>query len=871
MPETATIELPIQGMDCAECASHIQRAISQVAGVESAEVLLSAEKARVRLDPSRADISSLRRVVEQAGYRVPDTTDTAETVEFGIAGMDCAECASTVQRALAAVPGVRSATVLLSSEKALIERDPARVPLATLHAAVEGAGYRVREGDTLAASAAPGGADFSRQALALFGLVFGAVLFVVVIGEWLGLFHTLTDRVPFWLGAILVLLAGWPIFRSVIRATLRGQVLSHTLMSVGAIAALAIGEWATAAVVVFFMRVGEYAERFTAERARRALKNLTALAPQRALVERDGREVELPISAVRPGEVVIVRPGGQIPVDGEVLSGYATVNQAAITGESMPVEVSPGTGVFAATIAQFGSLRVRATRIGPDSTFGKVITLVEEAETHRAEVQRIADKFSAYYLPVVATLATLTYFLSRDALATTAVLVVACSCSFALATPIAMLASIGAAAKRGLLIKGGKYLELLARADVLLVDKTGTLTEGRPRITDVVVLNGQSDDALLTLAASAERYSEHPLAEAVRSAAAQRGLLLQPSEEFAAIPGQGIRARVGGQTIAVGSLHMLAGNTDLPAAHELEAQGKTLLAVAQDGELIGLLAAADTPRTELPAALAAVRDLGIGEVVVLTGDNERTAATLANALGIAYRAQLLPEDKIAIVREYQAQGHTVVMVGDGVNDAPALAQADVGVAMGVAGTDIAIEAAHVALMRDDWRLVPEVFQIARRTMSVVKTNIGFTAVYNMAGLSLAAFGFLPPILAAAAQSLPDLGILANSSRLLHQRALLANALPAAVGTMSAQSAPNRALAPTAPTSPLAAQPQSAGEACGCCAPAPDMTLPDAVDASIDLRCGCCAPATSRIQAPKPATEASNCGCCMPANEATPER
>lgn len=368
MPETRTIELPIQGMDCAECASTVQRALSKVAGVTSAEVLLSAEKARVQLDPSQADAATLRRVVEQAGYRVPVSADAAETVELPIAGMDCAECASTVQRVLAAVPGVRSATVLLSAEKAVVERDSTRATLPALHAAVEGAGYCVPQADTSAAPAASSGVDFSRQALGLFGLVFGAVLFVVVIGEGLGLFEAVTERVPFWAGALLVLLAGWPIFRSVIRATLRGQVISHTLMSVGAFAALAIGEWATAAVVVFFMRVGEYAERFTSKRARRALKNLTALAPQRALVERDSAEVELPISAVRPGDVVVVRPGQQIPVDGEVLSGQATVNQATITGESMPVEAGPGTGVFAATIAQLGSLRVRATRIGADST-----------------------------------------------------------------------------------------------------------------------------------------------------------------------------------------------------------------------------------------------------------------------------------------------------------------------------------------------------------------------------------------------------------------------------------------------------------------------------------------------------------------------
>ena len=504
-------------------------------------------------------------------------------------------------------------------------------------------------------------------------------------------------------------------------------------------------------------------------RLRRAVKNLTALAPKTARLARGDVEVEVPVAEVRVGDTVIVRPGEQIPVDGEVIGGQATVNQAAITGESMPVEVSVGGQVFAATLAEFGSLRVRATHIGADTTFGKVIRMVEEAEAHRADVQRIADKFSAYYLPVVATIAALTFLFRRDPLATAAVLVVACSCSFALATPIAMLASVGAAARRGLLIKGGKYLEILAKADVLLVDKTGTLTLGRPQITDVVALNGLGEDGLLALAASAERYSEHPLAEAVRRAADTRALQLTAPEQFAAVPGQGIHAQVDGSAVRIGNVRLIPAAAGLFEAAALEEQGKTILFVERDGALAGILAASDTPRPELAKALAAVRRQGVRQIIMLTGDNERTAAALAAHIGIEYRANLLPEDKIAIVKEYQAMGHIVVMVGDGVNDAPALAQADVGIAMGAAGTDIAIEAAHVALMRDDWMLVPEVFQIARRTMRVVKTNIGFTAVYNLLGLSLAAFGILPPIFAAAAQSLPDLGILANSSRLLRQK------------------------------------------------------------------------------------------------------
>lgn len=690
-----------------------------------------------------------------------------QTVEVPIRGMDCAECTLHLQRAIAALPGVESVNVFLSSEKAVIRLDPARVDLSVIHKAVEGAGYSVPT-PTAERPRQSSLADFNRRLLILLGVVFGSVLFVVVVGEWLGLFEAFTRRVPWFLGLAVVLAGGYPVFRNVVRGSLEGQITSHTLMTLGALAALAVGEWATAAVVVFFMRVGDYAENFTTERARRAVKDLTAMAPQMARMERDGMEYEVPVSQVRVGEIVIVRPGEKVPVDGEVIGGQATMDQAAITGESMPVEVGPGAKVFAATFARLGSLRIRATQIGPDTTFGRVVKMVEEAEAHRANVQRVADKFSAYYLPVVAAIAALTFLIRHDSLATAAVLIVACSCSFALATPIAMLASIGAGAKRGLLIKGGKYLESLARADVLLLDKTGTLTLGRAQVTDILPLNGMSEDDLLALAASAERYSEHPLAEAVRAAARRRNLSLDGPEQFEAIPGLGVRARVKGSVIAIGNRRMIPGEPSLPIAGELEAQGKTLLFVARDSELAGILAASDTLRPEVPAALAAVRALGVSHLELLTGDNERTAAALADGLGVRYRANLLPEHKIAVVKDYQVKGHVVVMVGDGVNDAPALAQADVGIAMGAAGSDVAIEAAHVALMREDWTLVPELFRIARRTMKVVKWNIAFTALYNLAGLSLAALGFLPPIFAAAAQSFPDLGILANSSRLLRQ-------------------------------------------------------------------------------------------------------
>src|SRR5512135_441868 len=562
--------------------------------------------------------SSARAITRQGSPGMPKT----ETLEIPIAGMDCAECTQHVQHAIARLDGVESVSVLLATEKAIIRLDPAKVGLPAIRQAVASAGdYSVP--DRVPTPAAKPAGNFDRQLLTLLAIVFGIVLSIVIAGEWLGLFKWLEAFVPFPLGVAIVIAGGWPIYRNVIRATLKRQVISHTLMTIGVIAALAVGEWTTAAIVVIFMRVGDYVENFTTESARRAVKELTAIAPQTARVERDNTEQAIPVAQVQVGEVVIVRPGEKIPVDGEVVSGQATLDQAAITGESMPVEVSNGAAVFAATLIKLGSLRVRTTRIGTDTTFGRIVKLVEEAEANRADVQRFADKFSAYYLPIITGIAALTFLISRNPLATAAVLVVACSCSIALATPVAMLASIGAGAKRGILIKGGKYLETLARADVLLVDKTGTLTLGQPQITDVVSLNGMTEPEVFALAASAERYSEHPLAQAVRVAArAHQAPLVEP-QNFEAIPGKGVHAQVNGSNIALGNLQLIPSAGSARVTHDLEAQGKTVLFLARDDELIGVFAAADTLRPEVPVALTHARALSIQQIELLTGDNER--------------------------------------------------------------------------------------------------------------------------------------------------------------------------------------------------------------------------------------------------------
>jgi Cd2+/Zn2+-exporting ATPase/Cu+-exporting ATPase len=692
------------------------------------------------------------------------TIDTR--AEFPIAGMDCAECTGRVRQALLGVPGVSSAEVFLGSQKAVVEFS-APVSVEAIRRAVADAGYSVPE-----ATQQRPAAENERLARMTGRLLVGvslAVLLIVVVGEWLGALEWLNERVPLPIGALLVAAAGLPIFVNVVRALARRQVIAHTLMTVGVLAALAVGAWTTALIVVFFMRVGDAVESFTTARAGQSVRELASLAPRTARVMRQGQEVEIAAAEVAMGEIVVVRPGELIPVDGVVVDGKATVDQAAITGEPMPADVGPGSHVFAATIARLGSVRVRAEQVGARTTFGRVVTLVEEAEANRAEVQRFADRFTVYFLPLVAGVALLTFLISRDPLATAAVLVVACSCAVALATPVAMLGSIGAAARHGLLFKGGRVIEAMAQADVLLIDKTGTITFGRPRLVAVAANGGLDERELLSLAASAERYSEHPLAEAVRQAAVERGLGLSDPVGFEAAPGRGVRASVNGRTVMVGNRAWVGGGPAPEAASALEGEGRIVLHVAVDGRPAGALALSDSLRPEVQAALTQARKLGISQIELLTGDEAATARPLAERLGIAFRAGLLPEEKIAVVRAHQAAGRRVVMVGDGVNDAPALAQADVGMAMGAAGTDLAIEAAHVVLLRDDWALVSEAMRLARRTMRVVKGNLLFAGAYNLIGLSLAAAGLLPPIWAAAAQSLPDLIILGNSSRLLRHR------------------------------------------------------------------------------------------------------
>lgn len=608
---------------------------------------------------------------------------------------------------------------------------------------------------------------FRFGALSLVFLSVAAILLLVsIVGERLGLLERAFAEIPAWLGFTLVALGGYPIFRGLARNLRQGRITAHAVMTLGLGAALAVGEYATAVVIVFFMRAGEYIESFTVGRSRAAIRALTEAAPETATILRDGKEHVVRATDLQPGDLVVVRPGQRIPVDGVVVQGQAEVNQAPITGESNPVAKQVGDKVFAASVNQLGYVEIQAEQVGSDTTFGRIIHLVEQAQASKAPVQRLADKFSAYFIPVVLVAAGLTWWTTGEVMNAVAVLVVACACAIAIATPMAVAAAIGAGARRGILIKGGAYLEALARVDALLVDKTGTLTFGEPTVTDVIPLNGWEPEAVLRVAGTVERYSEHPLAKAIVASAGD-GDDFPPADEFQVVAGRGVSGTVEGRLVRVGTAEWTAapGNAEAVAG-ALQEQGKTAVFVRVDREVVGLVATADRIRPELDEAFRQFRQLGIRRILMVTGDTERVAARLAQSLGIEYVAEALPEDKINLVRKLQREGHRVAMVGDGINDAPALAAANVGIAMGAAGTAAAIEAADIALMTEDWRQVPATIRLARRTFRTIKQNLFVTAAYNAVGIALAWVGILPPIAAAAAQSFPDVAILLNSSKLL---------------------------------------------------------------------------------------------------------
>jgi heavy metal translocating P-type ATPase len=699
------------------------------------------------------------------------------TREFDVTGMTCAACARRVEKALAAVPGVAEATVNLPLEKATVTADGDLAPGA-LEAAVAAAGYELRDVTSAEASgdaADPGLLRLIGAAaltipvvlLAMFGPMHGDVLWVQA---------ALTTPVLFW--------AGRSFFVNALKGARHLTANMDTLVALGTSAAYGYsvaalffhGEvyFETAAVIVTFILLGKHLERRSRRRASEALRSLLALGAKEARVLRGGAEVLVPVHAVAAGDLVRIRPGERVPADGVVREGATAVDESMLTGEPVPVDKAPGDEVYGGTLNTSGSVVVETTRVGAESALAQIAKLVADAQSRKAPIEHLADRVSAVFVPVVLVLAALTFagwlltgHTAEDAVVTAiAVLIIACPCAMGLATPAAIMVGSGRGAQIGILLKGGDVLERSGRLDTVVFDKTGTITHGRMSVTAVVAGPGSSEDEVLATAASVEAPSEHPLAQAIVSAARERGLDLEPVEEFHSTAGLGVSGRVGGAAVRAGRTRYAgeAAPEVAAAATALEAQGKTVVWVSRDGRVLGVVAVSDTIKPGAAAAVTRLHDRGMS-TVLLTGDNRATANAVAAAVGIDdVRAEVLPAEKVDAIRDLQARGRTVAMIGDGINDAPALAQADLGVAIGT-GADVALEAADLTLVGGDPLLAAAAIDLSRRTLRTIKQNLFWAFAYNVVMIPAAILGFLSPMIAAGAMALSSVSVLLNALRL----------------------------------------------------------------------------------------------------------
>jgi len=808
--EKATI--PVTGMTCTTCAATIEKGLAETPGVEHANVSFASEKASVEYDPSKVNLAKIKDTISQLGYG----TATKKSI-FPVGGMTCASCVARVEGALSSVPGVISANVNLASEKATVEYIEG-TEIASLRRAVKEAGYELgSEAETLedVTVAARREIRTMRNRFVL-AIILGALILVLGFGpSFIGkpyLLWALATPVQFW--------AGWRFYRGAWGALRHRTADMNTLIAVGTSAAylysvvailfpglfVAAGRepalyFDTAALIIGLILLGRFLEARARGQTSEAIKKLIGMQPKTALVIRGGEEIEISVEDVQVGDLILVRPGERVPVDGIIREGYSSIDESVITGESIPVEKKVGDEVISATINKTGSFQFEATKVGKDTTLAHIIRMVEEAQGSKAPIQRLADVIASYFVPIVIGIAITTfiiwYFVGPAPAFTfallnfVAVLIIACPCALGLATPTAIMVGTGKGAENGVLIRSAEALERSHKIGAVLLDKTGTLTRGEPKVTDIVAVPSSSQEEVLRLAASAEHGSEHPLGEAIVKAASERKLALSPASDFTAIPGHGVEASVEKKKLLLGNLRLikdrgLSLNGLEEEAEHLWVKGKTVMFLGIDNQVVGIIALADTLKPNAREALEEIQKMGV-EAVMLTGDNRRTAEAIAREVGIdRVLAEVLPEHKAQEVKRLQEEGKVVAMVGDGINDAPALAQADVGIAIGT-GTDVAMETGDITLISGDLGGIVTAISLSKRTMRTIKQNLFWAFAYNTALIPVAAgvlylafgqtgvpsglhfvlgdFGFLNPILAAAAMAASSITVVMNSLRL----------------------------------------------------------------------------------------------------------